>query len=154
MRLIILILLILLASGCAQKSLLSPEPQGIKVEQMFEQSQPLPPQKFSSKSSSTYTGWNTFWLGSAVVGQGFDGFSTIDGLNGGKCKEANPIFVDNPDDAVIIGSKLLVLGVATWLAEYHLAGNPRQQEYRNYIYAPVAIIGGAAGIYNSQQSCD
>ena len=126
----------------------------VPIGVMFESQQPDPLQSYHTKSSSSWTGWNKFWFGSAIVGQGSDAYTTINALDSGGCKEVNPILGEDPSSGSIILIKIAATGACVLIAEYILDGHPKQQEYRNWAYGALAVIGGGAAIWNSSQKCD
>jgi len=137
MKWLVVVLAILLA-GCG-KTYLEPVEQ-LPIEEMFKVESPAP-----SQNHSTFTGWNKFWLTTAILGQTADAATTIDKLGDG-CMEGNPVFGPEPSNGTIIIAKLAAVGMVVWLAEY----NPK---YRNWLYAPLAVIGGGLAVWNSQQEC-
>jgi hypothetical protein len=104
------------------------------------------------KESAPWTGWNKFWLAGAIGGQAADFVSTGVKLNEG-CKEANPIFGEDPSMAVIGLSKAALLGLGYWYTEYLSKGHPNQQARRNLIYGTTAVLGVGAGIHNMSLEC-
>jgi len=134
----LVVLLAILLAGCS-KAYLEPVEQ-LPIDEMFKVESPAPAQ-----NNSTFTGWNKFWLGTAILGQSADAATTIDKLGDG-CMEGNPVFGPEPSNGTIIIAKLAAIGMVVWLAEYH-------PKYRNWLYAPLAVIGTGLAVWNSQQEC-
>ena len=133
----LVVVLAILLSGCG-KAYLEPVEQ-LPIEEMFTAPQP------TKVETSNFTGWNKLWLTSVILGQTADAATTIDKLGDG-CMEGNPVFGPEPSNGTIIIAKLAAIGVVVWLAEYH-------PEYRNWLYAPLAVIGTGLAVWNSQQEC-
>lgn len=148
---------LILMAGCAKQNGGNLDAaNGQSVEEWVDtlQSSPEPPQAYHSKSQSNWTGWNKFWFASAIGGQAADALTTISGTDDGKCKEVNPVFGENPSSGAIIGIKALITGGAIWIVESIYKDNPRQQEYRNWIYGALAVSGIGAAAWNTSQDCE
>ena len=162
----ILTFLILLLVGCGQKRPTTvvvhdlEVVNGQTVDAWIEDLEQNPPRRDPLRNygfkepAAPWTWWNRFWLGGAVAGQIADGATTIEGLDAGKCHEANPFFGDDPSGGLIIGAKLAVVGAGVWITEYWLDDHPRQRQYRNWIYGTMAVTGMAAGMWNAGQDCN
>ena len=156
--------LVLMLMGCAkQPTRVTVQPlevvNGQTVDEWIEEIEQNPPRRDPlqpygfREDRSTWTGWNKFWLAAGIGGQAADAATTIDALNGGRCREVNPLLGDDPDNGLVIGAKLAAIGAGIAIAEYWLAGSDRQQQYRNWIYGTMAVTGMAAGMWNAGQDC-
>ena len=154
-----LLLCLLTASFLFLGSCTKKLPDTVTIEQPFEQwleqshTPPDPLQSYGFKESGEWTGWNKFWLASAIGGQAFDAAATVDGLNRG-CSEGNPLYGSNPSAGVIVVVKAAVIGFTYWTTEYLLADSQKQQDYRNYLYGALTIFGAGAGLYNTTLDCN
>lgn len=98
---------------------------------------------------TSYTTWNKGWLLAAILGQAGDIISTDYALSHG-AEEANPLFGKNPGLPLLIGVKAGLVGVAWLLSEYVVPEKDRQNA-RNYIFAPLAVFGIGATVWNTSQ---
>jgi len=152
---IISIPLIMGITGCS-KTYLPPE-QSMTIEEWEKDMQENPPQSSSLPARTdgqAWTGWNKFWLASAIGGQSADAITTLNAMESSYCREANPLLGGSPGDIAIIGSKVALFGVGLWYTEYYLRDDPRQQKARNAIYATFAVIGAGLGVWNYNQQCN
>jgi len=161
----VLALLLVLFAGCArQPDRVTVQPlevvNGQTVDEWIEDLEQNPPrrdplQPYGFKAApSTWTGWNKVWLAAGIGGQAADAATTIDALDGGNCREVNPLLGDDPDEGLIVGVKVAAVGLGLWITEYWLADHPRQRQYRNWIYGSLAVAGGGAALWNASQSCE
>ena len=129
---------------------------GQTVEQLETELQTHPPQALQPYhyTAPGWTGWNRFWFAAAIGGQAADAATTIDGLDGGRCREVNPLFGDDPDEAAIIGSKIVLGLLGIWIAEHVYSGRPDQHVARNWVYGAMAVTGIAAAGWNAGQDCE
>ena len=131
--------------GCS-KTYLEPVEQ-LPIEEMF---QPKSLELSKVKQIDSFTNWNKFWLSTAVAGQVADTLTTFDKLDEGYI-EVNPLFGTDPDRGFFIASKIAATAFVIWIAEYYFKDDPRQQEYRNWLYGTFGVIGGSFALWNSQQ---
>lgn len=123
-------------------------------EEMSKTYTPVDPMtSYSTTTESNWTGWNKFWFTSAIVGQTTDVVSTQQALNRG-CVEANPIFGEDPNMGLVILAKAAILGGIYYVTEYMIVGEEDQQDARNWGYGTAALVGFAAGGWNSAQDCN
>lgn len=149
----LLVILVLFFSGCANVKPTPPDAVNGQSVEEWEKTLPASPQTAFRATSTSFTGWNKFWLSSAIVGQAADAVTTVNALSGDECKEANPILGGSPSTGAVVALKAVIFAGSVWLVEYHYSGHPRQQDYRNYIYGSLAVLGlGAAG-WNASQDC-
>jgi len=140
--LIAIVLTISQLIGCG-KVYLEPVEQ-LPIEEMF--TVPIEPKK----ETSNFTNWNKFWLGTAIAGQVADTITTFDKLDEGYI-EANPLFGKEPEKGVVIASKVAATVFVILIGEYYFKDDPRQQEYRNWLYGTFGVIGGSFALWNSLQ---
>lgn len=107
---------------------------------------------YSVKSDGSWTTWNKFWFGMAIGGQAADVATTLHAIDGPYCSEANPLLGSDPDDAVLIGVKVLVLGLSYAVIEYWLPAEQRQKS-RNIVYGTLGTLGFGAATWNATRDC-
>jgi len=129
---------------------------GQTVEQWEAEMQAHPPRaqiESHYRSPGAWTDWNRFWFASAIGGQAADAATTIDGVNG-HCHEVNPLFGEDPDEAVIVGAKVGLLLFGVWIAEHVYSGRRDQNMARNWVYGALAVTGVTAAAWNAGQDCE
>ena len=123
-------------------------------QQLIEETKVDPMATVGFKEDTSWTFWNKVWGISAVGLYGIgDTGSTIYQLSGDStCNEANPLFGEDPSPAVLIGAKAAIFGLAYWYTE-HFTAPERRQRVRNFVYAPIAVLGGAVTAHNMSLDC-
>lgn len=121
------------------------------IDQDFKPVDPMT--SYSSKDDSDWTGWNKFWFASAIGAHSLDIVSTRHGLDRG-CREGNPLLGGGHSFGVLVLAKVGMLGIGHWLTEYVYKGDPNQQEYRNWLYGGMTVLGAGAASWNSSQDCN
>jgi len=106
---------------------------------------------YGFKDISPWTTWNKIWFASAIGGQIADVVSTEIQLGDG-CSEANPI--GGSSQGLIYALKVALLGGAYYITDVQYKGDPKQQDIRNYIYAPISVMGFGVAGYNMSLECD
>ena len=147
---IVLLSVLCVTSGCG-KVYLEPA-ESVPVGKMFKAQNPEPPQAYHAESQSEWTGWNRFWAGSALLSQTTDAVIAIDGL-GNDCHGAGGMITKNGGSGEVVVLKLAGAGLAVWVAEWFYAGDPQQQQARNWIYGILAVSGAGTAVWNYQQEC-
>jgi len=151
------IILFIIISGCAteHKIILN---NMVVVEQPFDEwinqeFHPEPPQVIGFKDPPEWSSWNTFWFASTIGGRAADIASTQYALNNGGCKEANPIYGDNPSTGKMILISAAVVG-ATWLAVEYWIDEEDREIARNWIYGLQAAISVSVAAHNMSLNCN
>lgn len=150
MLLALLLSILVFISGC-----ITPAQGQTAIEEFNNQSfNPIDPMTlYGFKEVDDWSGWNKFWLGSAIATYGVgDTVSTINALDRG-CVEANPILGKDPDTGIIIVGKLLFFG-ATWYVIENWIEPEQRQNTRNWMYGLTSVLGGAVTVHNSTINCN